>query len=162
VREWFSAAQDTADTVARLILSLPDSPAAMIAVHVRLGDYLEQRGSHGDLVTGWALPRDYYVRALSRYPSSVPIALFSDDATAAARLLPRAPTWTSTAGSAALDMFLMSAFPRIVIANSSFSWWAAWLNRQPEKEVVAPEYHIGWQRRRWFPADIKVEGWTYV
>ena len=162
VGEWFGAPQHTAVAANKLVQLLPESPTKMIAVHVRLGDYLGQCGSHGDPVTGWALPKDYYVRALSRYSDSTPIALFSDDAPAAAHLLPRAPAWTSTSGSAAIDMFLMGTFRRVVIANSSFSWWAAWLSRQPQKEVVAPQYHIGWRTRRWFPADIKVEGWTYV
>jgi hypothetical protein len=55
------------------------------------------------------------------------------------------------------DMHLMSLCNHHIIANSSFSWWGAWLNPRRDKIVVAPE--------RWFAAecdssDIIPETWV--
>ena len=158
IRDWFSPSASTAEAVARLMRTLPVPPSEMIAVHIRRCDYAGLTYNGGV----WALPAEYHERVLGQFPTDAPIALFSDDPVDAARLLPRPPAWTAPKGAAATDLFLMAGFRRMVIANSTFSWWAAWLNTQPGKVVVAPEYFIGWQTKRWFPADIRVEGWTYV
>ena len=58
------------------------------------------------------------------------------------------------------DMRLMSNCKHNVIANSSFSWWGAWLNNNKEKIVIAPE--------KWFndekivQTDIIPETWTRI
>jgi hypothetical protein len=58
------------------------------------------------------------------------------------------------------ELFLMSRCRHHIIANSSFSWWGAWLNRNPDKIVCAPE--------RWFTvnsintSDLIPEGWIRV
>ncbi len=119
-----------------------------VGVHIRRGDYLDP--SHGGIYTGICTP-DYYSRAFARirerYPEAV-FYLFSND-----------PEWTgahfggadmrlvtgSTEETGYLDLFLMSRCRHQIIANSSFSWWGAWLNGNPEKMVIAPERWLNGQ-----------------
>ena len=45
----------------------------------------------------------------------------------------------NNAGKSFLDMYLMSLCKSNIIANSSFSWWSAWLNNKNDKIVYAPK-----------------------
>lgn len=115
-----------------------------VAVHVRRGDYLSSPGAarvHG------ACGLDYYAAALQfiggrlREPR---FFLFSDDPDwVRANLKVPGPATTVTGNAARPweDIRLMRACRHFVIANSSFSWWGAWLSTAPGKVVVAP--------RRW-------------
>ena len=136
-------------------------PENTVAVHVRLGDYRQQQTvAAGE--DGWILPRDYYDRALSSLGTNYPIALFSDEPDKAREFLGREVAYVSDGCDIKRDLYMMASCNQIVMANSSFSWWAAWLNAGAGKMIVAPKYHVGWQLREWYPAGIKVEGWTYV
>lgn len=53
-----------------------------------------------------------------------------------------------------LDMFLMSRCKHYILANSSFSWWGAWLNPNKDKTVIAPSIWFNNQKCR----DIYTEG----
>lgn len=57
------------------------------------------------------------------------------------------------------DMQLMSFCSHHIIANSSFSWWGAWLNRNPEKIVIAPEK---WENGIDSQKDIVPENWIRI
>jgi hypothetical protein len=53
----------------------------------------------------------------------------------------------------------MSFCQNNIIANSSFSWWGAWLNNNPEKKVVAPSKWFG-ESLKLNTSDIIPENWT--
>jgi hypothetical protein len=114
-----------------------------IGIHVRRGDYVKDpvtNAYHGVCST------DYYLKALSvltaRYPD-LHCFVFSDDAGWVKKNLTFLPNMTcvshNTGKDSYLDMQLMSLCRHQVIANSSFSWWAAWLNTNKAKTVIAPE-----------------------
>jgi hypothetical protein len=112
------------------------SGTSSVALHVRRGDYVGN--SHHDTV-GLA----YYRAAIEHITASVPNArffAFSDDlAWVRANLAPNISCiLVEDTRSGPEDLRLMSSCNHQIIANSSFSWWGAWLNRNPNKIVVAP------------------------
>lgn len=116
-----------------------------ISIHVRRGDYVsskEVNAFHG------ICSIEYYQSAINKMDQLVgrpKYFIFSDDIEWANENLllndrckiidtRNMPTWC--------DMYLMSVCSHNIIANSSYSWWGAWLNQNSNKIVIAPE--------RWF------------
>ncbi|MCP3973307.1 MAG: alpha-1,2-fucosyltransferase [bacterium] len=112
-----------------------------IAVHVRRGDYLKLAGSP-------VLPMSYYERAVDLIRQWVPDSeffVFSDDpewARTNLHLDVRRVEFVDINSEAAPheDLRLMSSCKGHIIANSTLSWWGAWLSERPEKCVIAPKY----------------------
>ncbi|WP_343652608.1 alpha-1,2-fucosyltransferase [Herbaspirillum sp.] len=121
-----------------------------ISLHVRRGDYITNKQANA--VHG-TCGLDYYQRAIDhlaqRIGTDMRFYIISDDPawTAENLKLPFDAFYISHNGPDKNyeDMRLMSACRHHVIANSSFSWWGAWLNPSKDKIVVAPQ--------RWFQAD---------
>jgi hypothetical protein len=93
------------------------------------------------------VPADYYRRALAVVGSRIlepRLFVFSDDLSAArdlglpAEMQPHYVDVNQGSSEAQLDFWLMSQCRHFVIANSTFSWWAAWLGQFADKLVVAP------------------------
>jgi hypothetical protein len=113
-----------------------------VSLHIRRGDYLtdtKTNSYHGlcDL--------DWYCRAANAITQDISnphFFVFSDDYTWAKKnLLLSHPTHfiePKADGQESIDMHLMSLCKHNIIANSSFSWWGAWLNQHSQKRVVAP------------------------
>ncbi len=93
----------------------------------------------------YPLPAEYYAAALRLLGSRVArpaLFVFGDDLDWARRALPL-PEGTQFVehhggGRDCEDLWLMSQCRHAIIANSSFSWWGAWLNPQSERIVIAP------------------------
>ncbi|MCY4259792.1 MAG: alpha-1,2-fucosyltransferase [Rhodobacteraceae bacterium] len=128
-----------------------------VSVHVRRGDYLNSSGFA-------QCSTDYYDTAIAHIAErvgSIKIYVFSDDPEWVRRNMnfdyPTIISDKNQEGHAYEDLRLMAACRHHVIANSSFSWWGAWLNPDPDKIVVAP--------KKWFVdghpdnPDIVPEGW---
>lgn len=111
-----------------------------VSLHVRRGDY----ASYNMKLLG----RDYYERAIEYIKSKVDnprFYIFSDDMDAATDIVKKlnvafTPIMINSGVDSYKDMFLMSQCKHNIIANSSFSWWGAWLNTNNDKIVVAPSW----------------------
>lgn len=129
-----------------------------VSVHIRRGDYLPLADYHG-------LCSESYYRDAIRYmkehcPDST-FVFFSDDISWVKENLSIPDSihvdW-NVGKDSWQDMYLMSQCKHNIIANSSFSWWGAWLNSNPEKIVIAP--------KQWFKFspnyDIIPDGWITI
>lgn len=122
-----------------------------VSLHVRRGDYVNDRTT---AATHGVCSLDYYRKAIQYMEDRVDnpvVFVFSDDMPWVRQhlALPLPVRYVEHNERAYDDMHLMSLCKHHVIANSSFSWWGAWLNPAPRKIVVAP--------RQWFAVDRRTE-----
>lgn len=111
-----------------------------VSLHVRRGDYMVGKfaGIYGNLCT------DAYYEAARRYMKEhfgdCRFYLFTDDAEWGRQQESEDTVYVdaSEGTGAYVDMALMSCCKHHIIANSSFSWWGAWLDENPDKTVIAP------------------------
>jgi hypothetical protein len=102
------------------------------SVHVRRADYI------GDSAWPELAAGDYYEHAMSQFDSDTTFLIFSDDIDwCKQRFRDRSIVFVE-ALSAVEDLFLMARCKGHIIANSTFSWWGAWLDPNPNKKVIAP------------------------
>jgi hypothetical protein len=109
-----------------------------ISLHVRRTDFLKFADNHPPCSV------EYYDEALKRLPNDLSVIVFSDDiGWCRQQSLFSGPRWNfSENRSNIVDMCLMAHCDHHISANSSFSWWGAWLGGNEKKIVVAP--------KRWF------------
>jgi hypothetical protein len=114
---------------------------ASVAVHFRRGDYVSDKGAasvHG------VLQKSYYEKAVRKIEEAVDkptFFIFSDDIDAAKReldFIENAIFVIAVSDNVVADMYLMSLCKHNIIANSTYSWWSAWLNESEKKIVIAP------------------------
>lgn len=124
----------------------------VVSVHVRRGDYLSFPEHHPPL------SMDYYHRAMECFPGAR-FMVFTDDPGWCLLNFPRESCTIRTGHTAAEDMALMTDCAHHIIANSSFSWWGAWLGRNPDKRVIAPRRWFGPAKATWDTSDLLPPSW---
>jgi len=136
------------------ILEHPSS----VSIHIRRGDYLKFPDIH------YVQPITYYEKAVKHFNSKSLFVIFSDDIEWC-----KNQEFFKTLGDDVIfikdmdynELYLMSVCKHNIIANSSFSWWGAYLNKHQRKKVIAP--------KQWFgpkgPTDIQdgvPDGWIVI
>jgi len=129
-----------------------------ISLHIRRGDFLINSLNHHNL------SMRYYENALKEFPEDQDVMIFSDD-----------PMWCKDqelfasdrfsvcdSGNPYVDLCLMSMCSDFIIANSTFSWWGAWLSRAKDKIVVYPSQWFGTNNADKLTKDLFPEEWRMV
>ena len=150
----------------------------VIFLHVRRGDpnLADKRGFK------WAYVNiqsqhpvqtlEYYEKALAEFNDDLPVVVFSDaidwckeqDIFKSDRFMFSEPEDKHSDGALVpyLDMCLMSLCDHAIIANSSMSWWGAWLIKNQNKKVIAPSMWFGSDYANKDTKDLYCEEWKVI
>lgn len=132
-----------------------------VTLHVRRGDYVSNPKARE---TFYECSAKYYQDALQRVPGNGPVVVVSDDISWARENLPRTRPMhfagEKGARSGLADLWLMAQGKHHIIANSTFSWWGAWLSTTCTGTTVAPRH---WFRTsKYDTRDLLPKEWSCV
>ena len=134
------------------------------SIHIRRGDFGDSKNFN---IHGFC-DLDYYLKATSKieeYISDIKYFIFSDD-----------PIWVKSfididnayfvvadfEKQPHEDIYLMSLCKNNIIANSSFSWWGAWLNENQNKIIIAPKIWFSDKSLQQQSYDIQCDNWIML
>jgi hypothetical protein len=127
------------------------------SIHVRRGDYLNYPDHHP------AQNLNYYMKAVKQFPKDYVFYVFSDDTEWCKENFPIGEKFFVVEGQNEIeDFYTMSMCANNIIGNSSFSWWAAWLNKNPNKKTIAPNKWFGPAYSHFSTKDLFPESWIVL
>lgn len=126
-----------------------------ISVHIRRTDYLTLEEFHP------VCSLYYYNQAVDIFGKEAIFLIFSDDIKWAKENFKGENFLFVEIGDPFKELCLMSKCDHHIIANSSFSWWGAWLNQKKDKKVIAPSLWFGKSMNK-DASDIYCEGWIKI
>ena len=139
--------------------------AVPVSIHLRRGDYLK---SSVHLNIDYLKYLSAALEKLKNITTATGFYVFSDDMAYAQSVLGSLSTgevplhfidWNNGAASFN-DMHLMSLCKHNIITNSTFSWWAAWLNKYPQKTIISPLHWFS--KNEWNNNSIVPDSWIRI
>lgn len=117
--------------------SLPKAYARYVAVHIRRGDYVSSKNASKVFKT---ISLDYYRSAVKHFPLNTKFIIFGDDDETRSAFSDEIGGLDASSLRLNLseEFMLLAMAEHYVIANSTFSWWAAYLGYNESKRVIAP------------------------
>ena len=129
-----------------------------IGLHIRRGDFLINYKNHHNLTL------DYYDEAIKKFDNNRQVVIFSDD-----------PEWCyeqnifaddrfliSRDNGPYHDLYMMTKCKDFIIANSTYSWWGAWISDSIDKKVVAPKKWFGVNNQNKSIEDLFPSDWILI
>jgi len=112
-----------------------------VSIHVRRGDYVKHANSFPPVTV------EYINEAIMKFPWATKLMVFSDDIEWCKKSISHLQDMEFSEGRNEFeDLSLMASCGHHIIANSTFSWWGAWLGHNPERIVISPSC----ERGNWF------------
>lgn len=136
---------------------------AYIAIHIRRTDYqgFTVPGLLGDDFT---LPTSYYKNALQQLGSvnNLPIVFVSDAPDSIDNLFPEIEEKIISYNDAVTDFLILQNASKMIISNSTYAWWAAFLNEYVGNEVYCPKFFLGFKENKEVPIHIFPHHWQQI
>jgi len=127
-----------------------------VSIHVRVGDYKHQQHFHP------VQSQEYYAKALNYFvDKDYQFICFTDDKEYCKHLFQGDNIYFSEEDQF-IDLCLMSLCDHNIIANSSFSWWGAWLNNNIDKKVIVPKNWFGSSYTQNNTKDLYCKNWILI
>jgi len=127
------------------------------SIHVRRGDFLNYPNHHPQQGI------QYYMKAAKKIGMDKTFLVFSDDIQWCKENFPEMDNFIFIEGLKDYeDLLLMSLCKNNIICNSTFSWWAAWLNNNKEKIIIAPKKWFGSAYENYNIKDLLPNDWIQI
>lgn len=127
-----------------------------VSLHIRRGDYTLYPNHHP------VCSMNYYKSAMDKFnPEETKFLVFSDDIEWCREEFKGDQFIFVDSGSPYSDLKIMTLCDHHIIANSSYSWWGAWLNQKENKRVIAPSSWFGPAIQK-DASEIYCEGWEKI
>lgn len=127
---------------------LLDPSHCLVSIHIRRGDFVTSKSASNVFKT---VSLNYYKTAIQSFPPNVVFLVFGDDPTVTSEFANEVGGIDIASRGLTLqeDFMLMALCDHHIIANSTFSWWAAHLGYRPGKRVIAPrDWYVDPERSR--------------
>jgi hypothetical protein len=138
---------------------LPKTTNELVSIHLRRGDYVGLENFHPV-----CSPEYYNIASQEFTDKDYNFVIFSDDIKYCKKFFGEQENISYIDNvDPYIDLCLMSMCDHNIIANSSFSWWGAWLNNNTNKRVIAPKqwFGPGYQHTH-DTKDLYCEGWKII
>lgn len=152
ILDLFGMDENTNQKITNKYGGLLDKPNC--SIHVRRGDYLGLPDYHPTQTI------DYYKRAINVIGNDTNFFIFSDDLPWCMENFNFLENKTFVSNNLDYeDLYLMSMCDDNIIANSTFSWWGSWLNKNKNKRVIVPSKWFGIKNNHLNTDDLYCNNW---
>lgn len=134
----------------------------LIAIHVRRTDYI-QHGSESLGGENLTLPMAYYKNSLGKIETleKYNLVFITDDENYVLDNFKNFNPIISSSKSPIIDFQVLLEAEIVIVANSSFSWWGAFLNNKARR-IMAPKYWLGFKIKNDYPPNIIPSNWEKI